>query len=128
MLLLHYKDVNGFHYFKYYLLKKMLLCILKWFAGLFLCVSNHCLWCNFINWAKLVCVFSNDYHDLKWEYSTYKQHETGRKKSSTKEQCEVFFENYFSLLNNCLDKLNSNWFFAEEPIISFLEIIFILLL
>ena len=33
-LLLHCKNMNCFHYFKYYLLNKMLVFMLKWFAGL----------------------------------------------------------------------------------------------
>ena len=48
------------------------------FCRLVLGVLTHCLWCNVISWAKPLYIFSNDYHDLKWEYSTIKQHGTGR--------------------------------------------------
>ena len=99
-MLLNCNNINCFHYSKYYFLNKILICMLKWFAGLLLGVSNNCLWCNVISSAKLFYMFSNDYHELKWEYSTIKQNETGRLKSSIKEQCQFFFRNYFTLLNN----------------------------
>ena len=77
-------------------------------------------------------MFSTDYSfDLRWEYSTIKQHETGRYNSSTKEQSKVFFENYFSILNNLVIPnwwTQFNWLIVEESIINFLEITFILLL
>ena len=37
-----FKNINCFHYFKYYLLNKLLIFMLKWFAGLFLGVLTHC--------------------------------------------------------------------------------------
>ena len=100
-MLLHCKNINWLHYFKYYLLSKMLICMIKWFAGLFLGVLTHGLWCNVIYWAKLLYMFSIYYHYLKWEYSTINQHGTGRWK------CQFFFENYFSILNNIVNSIQS---------------------
>ena len=31
-------------------------------------------------------MFSNDYHDLKWQYSTIKQHETEREREKERER------------------------------------------
>ena len=77
-LLLHCKNINCFHYFKYYLLNKMLIFMGKWFAGFFLGVLTHYLLFNIIRWAKLLNYFQltiitwNEniplFH-LKWEYS-----------------------------------------------------------
>ena len=128
-LLVQCKNINCFHYFMYYLLNKMLICILKWYAGLLLRVLAHCFWCNVISWAKLLYMFPIDCHHLNWEYSTCKQHETD--KSSTKERVEVFFENYFPLLNNILIltwRTQFSCFIVEELMINFREIIFILFL
>ena len=88
------------HHCKIAFVISSIICCTKYWSLCWNGLQVHCLRCKVISWAKLLCMFSVDYHHLKWEYFTIKQYETGKQKSSTKGRCEGFFLNYFSLLNN----------------------------
>ena len=85
---------------------------------------------NVISWAKLLFMFSIDYHHLKGKYSTIKQHEMEIEVYHQRAMW-AFLENYFFLLNNIVILTwwtQFNWLIVEEPMINSFEIIFILFL